>query len=280
MKVIQKTEDILELDDREEGSFMSIIFTGFGVKFLGFIVLIMTLGTISASGVDRLSCKKIERTIATCEINTSSVMGLVKGELTSIEGVQKAKVDTINSTDSEGNSTSKQQMSLVTKQEESISLANRFSGEDAELFNKYIQTAVGGLIIEKDDRLYHSGILLFFIMFSFVAAREDINALRRKLIRENYVFDKNKNILTIHKNWLWMNQVAERSLSEIAEVELKTVKVNKTEDESHTYYEVHLLMDAGDSLCLSSSWNPGEQQKMADLIRSFLDRRSESIIND
>ncbi|WP_293146556.1 MULTISPECIES: hypothetical protein [unclassified Microcoleus] len=279
MKVIQKTEDILELDDREEGSFMAIIFTGFGVKFLGFIVLIMTLGLISASGVDRLSCKKIERTIATCEISTSSVMGLVKGEITSIEGVQKAKVDTINSTDSEGNSTSKQQMSLVTKQE-NISLANRFSGEDVELFNKYIQTAVGGLIIEKDDRLYHSGILLFFIMFSFVAAREDINILRRKLIRQNYVFDKNKNILTIHKNWLWMNQVAERSLSEIAEVELKTVQVNKTEDDSHTYYEVCLLINAGDILCLSSSWNPGEQQEMADLIRRFLDGRSESIIND
>jgi hypothetical protein len=273
MKVIQKTEDILELDDREEGSIMAIIFTGFGVKFLGFIVLMVTLGVISGSGVERLSCKKIERTIASCEISTSTFMGLVKGESTSIEGVQKAKVDTINSTDSEGNSTSKQQMSLVTKQE-SISLANRFSGEDAELFNKYIQTAVGGLIIEKDDRLYHSGILLFFIMFSFVAAREDINVLRLKMMRQNYVFDKNKNILTINKNWLWVNQVAKKSLSEIAEVELKTVEVNKTEDDSPTYYEVRLLMNAGDILCLSSSWNPKEQQEMVDLIRSFLDGRS------
>ena len=279
MKIIQKTADILELDDGEEGSFMSIIFTGFGVKFLGFILLIMTLGTISASGVERLSCKKIERTSATCEISTSSVMGLVKGELTSVEGVQKAKVDTINSTDSEGNSTSKQQIYLVTKQE-SITLGDRFSWEDAELFNKYIQTAVGGLIIEKDDRLYHSGMMLFFIMFSFVAAREDINILHHKLIRQNYVFDKNKNLLTINKNWLWMNQVAERSLGEIAKVELKTVKENKTENDSHTYYEVCLLMNARDILCLSSSWNPGEQQKMVDLIRSFLDRRSESIIND
>ncbi|MFM9266990.1 hypothetical protein [Tychonema sp. BBK16] len=273
MKVIQKTEDILELDDREEGSFMAIIFTGFGMNFLGFILLIMTLVTISAPGVERLSCKKIERTIATCEISTSSVMGLVKGESTSIEGVQKAKVDTINSTNSEGNSTSKQQMSLVTKQE-SITLADRFSGEDAELFNKYIQTAVGGLIIEKDDRLYHSGMMLFFVMFSFVAAREDINILRRKLIRQNYTFDKNKNTLTINKNWLWMNQVTERSLCEIVEVKLKAVKVNKTEDDSHTYYEVCLLMNAGDILCLSSSWNPGEQKEMADLIRSYIEGRS------
>ena len=113
-------------------------------------------------------------------------------------------------------------------------------------------------------------------MFSFVAAREDINILRRKLIRQNYVFDKNKNILTIHKNWLWMNQVAERSLSEIAEVELKTVQVNKTEDDSHTYYEVCLLMNEGDSLSLGGSSNQKEQQKIADWIRSYIEGRSPS----
>ncbi|MEO9125759.1 MAG: hypothetical protein ABI262_13900, partial [Microcoleus sp.] len=72
-----------------------------------------------------------------------------------------------------------------------------------------------------------------------------------------------------------INEVTEKSLSEISEVELKTVQVHQTEHmDSYTCYQVHLLMNGGDTLFLSGGLNREEQQKMADLIRGYLNRRS------
>ena len=66
-----------------------------------------------------------------------------------------------------------------------------------------------------------------------------------------------------------MNEVTERSLSEVSEVKLETI-----DDENGMLYEVCLLMDEGDRLSLGGSSNQKEQQKIADLIRSYLKARS------
>ena len=276
IKIIQKTEHLLKLENEISWLIPAVSVTGFPGILLSIILI-----TMSSSGVERLSCKIIEPKFASCEISTSSFMGLVKGELKSIEQVKEAKVETIDSTDSEGYSTSVDNVFLVTNQG-NVPLSYQ-TAKDAELFNKYIQTSVGKFLIEKDNRLSKLGSILFqgcFIVFCFAVTYfffQDLFSVK------TYIFDKDASSLTIKKRGIMVNEkrgirineVTEKSLSEISEVELKTVYVHKTEHmDSYTCYQVHLLMNAGDSICLSGSLNREEQQKMADLIRSYLDGRS------
>ncbi|WP_293146558.1 MULTISPECIES: hypothetical protein [unclassified Microcoleus] len=141
MKVIQKTRHLLELSNRLELKnnaivFLTSYFFTFGLPTLGLFLLI-PVGIVDA-GVERFSCKKVERTIATCELTTSTFVGLVKGKLTSIEGVKGSRVDKITDTDME-------EVFLVTNQGD-VPLPNQ-TGDDVRLFNKYIQTAVGEIVI-------------------------------------------------------------------------------------------------------------------------------------
>jgi len=150
MKIIQKTEHLLKLKNGINLSgllFAAVWVTGFS----GLPLSMILSSSMPSSGVERLSCKKIEPKIATCEISTSSFMGLVKGKLDLIEQVKEARVDKIETTDSDGNPTFNENVFLVTSQ------GNLYlpyhTVKDAELFNKYIQTSVGTLVIEKDNRL-------------------------------------------------------------------------------------------------------------------------------
>jgi hypothetical protein len=223
--------------------------------------------------VERLSCKKIEPKIASCEMSTSSFMGLVKGELNSIEQVQEARVDKTDTTDSDGSPISKQNVFLVTNQGD-VALPHH-TVNDAELFNKYIQTSVRELVIEK-DHLFSTLKSIFFNGIFVVMGFATIYCFFHDLFSvEIYIFDKNASILTIKKTGIRVNKVTKQSLSEISEVELKTVQVHQTEHmDSYTCYQVHLLMNGGDTLFLSGGLNREEQQKMADLIRGYLNRRS------
>lgn len=294
MEFIKKTEDILELNNQQEMSSLvvvapAIIYIAFGTLCsAGFLLAI--LGITISSGVERLSCKKVERTIASCELTTSSLMGLVKGRLILLEEVQEAKVEIINSTNSEGHSTSVENVLLVTNKGD-VSLPNQ-TGNDAKLFNKYIQTAVGGLVIEKDNRLFILGILSCFSIPLLIGFRCIYSGLS-SLIFKTYIFDKNAKVLIIQKRLMKVNKVSQRSFCEISEVELSEVEVKATEDSNGCkLYEVRLLMNRGDRVSLAERLNWRErislgnslnlegQEQMADLIRRFLDGRSESIIND
>jgi hypothetical protein len=265
MKIIQKTEHLLKLKNGINLS--GVLFPAVWVTGFSGIPLLMILITMSSSGVERLSCKKNESKSATCEIRKSSFMGLVKGELDSIEQVQEARVDKIDTTDSEGNPTFKQNVFLVTNQG-NVYLPSQ-TVKDAELFNKYIQTSVGTLVIEKDNRLSNIGSILFdgcFVVIGFATIYLGFAPL---FSVETYIFDKNGSTLTIKTRGIRVNEVTERSLSEISEVKLETIY-----GENGMLYEVCLLMDEGDRLCLGGSSNQKEQQKIADWIRSYLDGRS------
>lgn len=89
-------------------------------------------------------------------------MGLEKGDLTSIEQVQGARFETSQTTDSNDNPMTVNTVFFVTKEGE-ILLEN-LSADDANSFNEYIQTSTGGLVIEKDNRL-------FFLEKCFFSAR-------------------------------------------------------------------------------------------------------------
>ena len=287
MKIIQKTEHLLKL--KKGINLSGVLFASVWVTGFSGLPLSMILIRMSSSGVERLSCRKIEPKIATCEISTSSFMGLVKGKLDLIEQVKEARVDKIETTDSDENPTFNENVFLVTSQ------GNLYlpyhTVKDAELFNKYIQTSVGALVIEKDNRLsnirsilFGGGVVvIFFATISFLFHPFfSVETYIPFFSVETYIFDKNARILTIKKRGIRVNEVTERSLSEISEVKLEEVEVHKIEHmDAYTLYQVRLLMNGGDILSLGGISNQKEQQKMADLIRSYLDGRSpKSITSD
>jgi hypothetical protein len=230
------------------------------------IPLFMMLLFLASSGVERLSCNKIEPKIATCELSRSTFMGLNKSDLTSIEQVQGARFEASQTTNSDGNPMTVNQVFLVTKEGE-VLIENE-SAEDANSFNKYIQTSTGGFVIEKDNRLLFLGTMLFFSLF-LVIGFGVMSRVLRCLIVKTYIFDKDASTLTLKKRGIWVNEVAERSLSEISEVKLETIY-----RENGTLYKVCLLMDEGDVLSLGGCSHEKEQQKIAEWIRSYLDGRS------
>jgi hypothetical protein len=123
-------------------------------------------------------------------------------------------------------------------------------------------------VIEKDNRLLSFGIMLFPSLF-LVIGLGVFSGVLRSFIVEAYIFDKNASTLTMKKRGIWMNEVAERSLAEISEVKLETKHT-----ENGILCKMYLLTNGGDRLFLSSSFNHKKQQKMADLIRSYLNWRS------
>ncbi|MEG4026417.1 hypothetical protein [Microcoleus sp. S13C4] len=102
MKVIKKTEHLLKLNNLGEMIYSAISPTIWVTGFSG-IPLFMILFIIASSGVERLSCKKMDPKSANCELRRSTFMGFNKGEVTSIEQVRGAKFETSKTTDSDGN---------------------------------------------------------------------------------------------------------------------------------------------------------------------------------
>ena len=265
MYIIQKTEHLLKFSNRlkliSNILHFSIPFVFFGLPILG--LFLSTPLVIASSGVEKLSCKKVDRTIANCELSKSTFVGLMKGKSTSIEGVKGSRVDKITDTDLE-------EVFLITNQGD-VSLLSQ-TGDDVKLFNKYIERAVGELVIEKNYGSSLSGILIGMLALSPFVLLTLVGTyfvFRYEFILENYIFDINASTLTIKKRGIWVNEVAQRSLAEISQVELKTIY-----SETSNLYEVGLLMNEGDRLSLGKTANQKKQQRMADLIRSYLDGRS------
>jgi E3 ubiquitin-protein ligase DOA10 len=123
-------------------------------------------------------------------------------------------------------------------------------------------------VIEKDNRLSFLGMMFFLSLF-LVIGFGVMSAVLRCFIFETYIFDKDASTLTLKKRGIGVNEVAERSLSEISQVKLETIY-----GENGVLYKVCLLMDEGDRLSLGGCSNQKEQQKIADWIHSYLDGRS------
>lgn len=273
IKIIKNTQEILEFNIYVTQLGFKLR-AGCGLFFVIPICLISVLVVLS-SGTVKLSCTKLEPKIAACELGTSTFIGLIQNRSTSIDRVQSAIVETVNTTDSDGNSISKKQVFLVTNKEK-IELPNEFDDGDTKLINKYLQSAVGGLVIEKDDRLK---TFTFMLSASIVGVVLILVIVGVAILDENIplktcIFDKYTGIVNIKNNW---GIRVSKQLQEIYQVELA-----ETEDsDENKSYEVRLLMNGGDRLSLGKSSDQKEQEEMADLIRSFLDGRSpKSIIDD
>ncbi|MFM9266989.1 hypothetical protein [Tychonema sp. BBK16] len=272
MKIIKNTPEILEFNIyKKQWGFLLRAISGL---FFAIPICLAFVWVVLSSGTAKLSCTKLEPTIAACELGTSTFIGLIQNRSTSIDRVQSAILETVNTTDSDGNSISKKQVFLVTNKEK-IELPNQFNDGDTKLINKYLQIAVGGLVIEKDDRLKTFtfmlsastiGVVLILVIVGVAILDENIPL-------KTCIFDKNTGVVTIKNNW---GIRVSKQLQEIYQVELA-----ETEDsDENKSYEVRLLMNGGDSLSLGNSGDRKEQEEMADLIRRFLDGQSELIIND
>ncbi len=82
---------------------------------------------------------------------------------------------------------------------------------------------------------------------------------------EIYILDKTLGKMTVKRWGLRVNDVTERSTSEISAVKLGDAQ----DSEGNRSYYIYLLMLGGDRLCLSCHSIP-HQRKMADLIPSYL----------
>ena len=76
--------------------------------------------------------------------------------------------------------------------------------------------------------------------------------------------------MTVKNLYPMVNKITEHSLREISGVELEEIK----QGDGEFTCEVKLLTLAGDRICLSAGTNRAEQQKIAELVRSYLKARS------
>lgn len=67
-----------------------------------------------------------------------------------------------------------------------------------------------------------------------------------------------------------VNKVSGHSIRDISGVELEEIK----DSDGNITCEVKLLMLGGDRICLSVGTHRAEQQKIAELVRSYLNARS------
>ena len=137
MKIIKKNEHLPKLNNLGEMIYSAIFFTIVtGFCGIPLFMILFIIPSIPSLGVERLSCNKIEPKIASCELSRSTFMGLKKGDLTSIEQVQGARLETSQTTDSDGNPMTVNKVFLVTKEGE-ILLKNQVPRMQIRSINIY-----------------------------------------------------------------------------------------------------------------------------------------------
>lgn len=97
-------------------------------------------------------------------------------------------------------------------------------------------------------------IFLLCGLFALATAKDEI-----------YILDQTFGKMTVKRWGLRVNDVTERSTSEISAVKLD----DEQDSEGNRSYYIYLLMLGGDRICLSCDSIP-HQRKMAGLIRSYL----------
>jgi hypothetical protein len=204
-----------------------------------------------------LACQRVESKQGNCQLTYSSLAWSNTQEI-SLENLQGAKVE-------QNDDISK--VVLLTKVGEVPFTHYSTSWGDKQSMasdvNSFVENAEHRLLkLDQDDRWFgwmFGGIFLLPGVLIFALAKNEI-----------YSFDKTFGKITVKRWGLLVNDVTEYSNREFSEVELEKTK----DSDGNISYDVNLLMVGGDRLSLCSSLDREEQQKIADLIRSYLDGRS------
>jgi len=248
MKILKQTITQLTLQTKSIFSSLRIsIFLMAG----GLIWLTLTYNSTT------LSCQRLDAKKGSCELTRSGLLGSNTEEI-SLRDLQGAKVESDEDSS---------RMLLLTNRGE-VPFTYYYLGgfwdkyRLASEVNSFVKnTEHRSLKLTQDDRWFGMiGGIVLLIGLALIVFSEN----------KTYNFDKTFAKMTVKQFGLMVNKVTEHSVHKISGVELEKTK----DSDGNTSYQVKLLMLGGDRLCLSTGSDRGEQQKIAGLIRSYLNGRS------
>jgi len=251
MKILEKTPNkLVYQSERNLGTYVFSLIWGLG---FGGIPLLIMLSALTSSGVEALTCKRVEPTQVNCELTQSTYMGLKKEPSLSLSKVRGAKVN--EEIDSEGD-TSYEVVILTQKGEVLLSNNNPY---DASKLNDFVKNYnATDLRIDYDNRWNVTGILLFNSLFVVSGFASVGSGIYNMTVVETYIFDKTLDKLIHHRRSCLGTQVKEYTLLEIVDVR---VEETTDSDGDISGYRVSLLLTG--SKCLISELHfPKRTRKM------------------
>jgi hypothetical protein len=249
-----------------------------GFPFL-IIPLLMIPITLITSGVEELTCKRVEPTQVNCELTRSTFMGLVKGRVTSLSKVREARVDTqVNTTtDSEGNTSQETSYKIVLLTQNHETPLSNNNLDDASRINEFIKNNNSiDLMIKSDRRWMTLGIIPFLLVFLVMGSGSILVGfyiIMNYLGTETYIFDKTIGKLTQQKqSWRGnkVTKVKEYPLREIIDVRVEEITDS---DGDFMGYKISLVLKGDNSvifLLLFIQRNEPSAQEFANTIAQFL----------
>ena len=262
MKILEKTPNKLVCQsERNVGTYVFSLISALG---FGGIPLFIMLSTLTSSGVEALTCKRVEPTQVNCELTQSTYMGLKKEPIISLSKVMGAKVN--EETDSEGD-TSYKVVILTQKGEVFWS----YNPNDASQINDFVEKSnTTDLRIDYDNRGNVIGTLLITSLFMVIGLAGVGSSIYNMTVIETYIFDKTLDKLIHHRRSCLGTQVKEYTFREIVDVR---VEETTDSDGDISGYRVSLLLTGSKCLIFRASFpktNKEDAQELANTIANFL----------
>jgi hypothetical protein len=273
MQILERTSDKLvsriqpEVEDSSSVSFPWLVW---GLGFGGIPLLIMLM-LFAMSGVDTLTCKRVEPTQVNCRSIESSFMGLRKDRDVAIRKVRGTQIDETD--DSEGHpyyqvyllANNGKFLLKNTGLYDASRINNFLRNPEKEKFEFNYDTRLGFLI--------PGSFLSIFVVFGFGAIYFSISRrvslfYKAKLI-ENYTFDKSLGKLTKQKCSVLGTQVKEYPFQEMI-----AVCIEEKTRYRYTDCKVGLSLSIGKKLWLiplSGSLHTDTKRELAAILSEFLD---------
>jgi len=263
MKILEKTPNKLVCQsERNVGTYVFFVIWGL---WFGGIPLFIMLSALTSSGVEALTCKRVEPTQVNCELTQSTYMGLKKERSISLSKVMGAKVN--EETDSEGY-TSYEVLILTQKGEFLLSKNNP---NDASQINDFVKKSnTTDLRVDYDNRWNVTGMLLVTSLFVVSGFASVGSSIYNMTVVETYLFDKTLDKLIHHRRSCLGTQVKEYTFREIVDVR---VEETTDSDGDISGYRVSLLLTGSKCLIFRTSFTKTkgkDAQKLANTIANFL----------
>lgn len=263
MKILEQTSNKLVCRIQQDSNVDLIIWGLFWG--LGSLVIIHII--FAVSGVEAITCKRVEPTQVNCELTHSTYIGLREERNILLSKVRGARTDEFHS---EGDTS--YQVVLLTKKDEVLLLND--NPNDASRINNFVNNPKSTYLTVKYDNRWQNlfeitFFLLFFVLIGFGVVGY---SLYKTTIVRTYTFDKTLSKLTKQRQNLLGTQVNEYLLQEIIDVSVE----EETASNGGRSYQVNLLLRGDDSRILRlysshcTSFNNGKrEQKMAESVSQF-----------
>ncbi len=263
MKILEKTPNKLVCQS-ERNIGINVVLLIWGLGFGGIPRLIMLIA-LTLSGVETLTCKRIEPTKVNCELTQSTYMGLKKERSISLSKVMGAKVN--EKTDSEGDTF----YEVVISTQKGEVLLSHNNPNDALKINNFVKDSnPTDLQINYDNRWNVTGMLLFASLFVVIGFASIGSSIYDMTVVETYIFDKALYKLIQQRRSCLGTKVKEYMFREIVDVR---VEETTDSDGDISGYRVSLLLTGSKCLIFRASFpetNKEDSQELANTIANFL----------